>query len=70
MVKNPPICWGDYYNRQNPELQKEKEKAYKKYNIEFPILPDCSCRLIKSCIRRYNKLSRIITNAINNPRSR
>lgn len=70
MVNNPPECWGKYYNRHNPELLKRKEEAYQKYNIKLPILPDCPCRLIKSCIRRYNKMSRIITNAINNPRSR
>jgi len=70
MKKNRPECWGTYHNRHNPELQKIKERASKRYDVELPILPNCPCRFIKSCLRYYNKMDRTIMDAINNPRSR
>lgn len=70
MKKNRPKCWGTYHNRHNPELQNIKEQASKRYNIDLPILPNCPCSFIRSCIREYNKIDSIIIGAINNPRSR
>ena len=70
MKKNRPSCWGDIKNIQNPEIMKERKQAYKKHGIEFPVQFDCPCRLEKSCTKRYDKMTRIIMGAINNPKSR
>ncbi len=54
MIRNKPICWGYIIERKEPKV--------KWVDVE---IPECPCRLNKSCLRRSNKFTRIINKAIN-----